>query len=99
MPKYVALNTGPRMFGGVDEADVSAYRTLYFSEKRDGSAFFMNVIGQSYKLNTVFNNNNPPAIVTTQGAVERWTIQTELPGAPRVSPAPDTLQGSRAEQL
>ena len=75
VPQYVALNTGPRMFGGLDEADVSAYRTLYFSEKSDGSAFFMNVIGQPYQLNTVFDNNNPPAIVTTQGAVERWTIQ------------------------
>ena len=35
----------------------------------------MNVIGQPYKIDTVFNNNNPPAIVTTQGAVEHWTIQ------------------------
>jgi FtsP/CotA-like multicopper oxidase with cupredoxin domain len=75
VPKYVALNTGPRMWGGIDEANVSAYRTLYFSEKSDGSAFFMNVIGQPYKIDTVFNNNNPPAIVTTQGAVEHWTIQ------------------------
>ncbi len=75
VPNYVALNTGPPMWGGVDEAEVSAYRTLYFSEKSDGSAFFMNVIGQPYKIDTVFNNNNPPAIVTTQGAVEHWTIQ------------------------
>jgi FtsP/CotA-like multicopper oxidase with cupredoxin domain len=75
VPNYVALNTGPPMWGGVDDADVSAYRKLYFSEKSDGSAFFMNVIGQPYKIDTVFNNNNPPAIVTTQGAVEHWTIQ------------------------
>lgn len=75
VPKSVALNTGPRMWGGIDQAEVSAYRKLYFSEKSDGSAFFMNVIGQPYKIDTVFNNNNSPAIVTTQGAVEHWTIQ------------------------
>jgi FtsP/CotA-like multicopper oxidase with cupredoxin domain len=33
------------------------------------------VIGQPYPLDTVFDNNNRPAIVTTQGAVEHWTIQ------------------------
>jgi FtsP/CotA-like multicopper oxidase with cupredoxin domain len=75
VPKSVALNTGARMFGDLDVSEVSAYRTLYFSEKNDGSAFFMNVIGQPYPLNTVFNNNDPPAIITTQGSIERWTIQ------------------------
>lgn len=75
VPEAVALNRGPRMFGGLDNVFVSPYRLLYFSEKSDGTAFFMNVIGQPYRLDTVFNNNNRPAIVTTQGAVERWTIQ------------------------
>ena len=75
VPQSVALNKGPRMFGGLGNQPISAYRTLYFSENSDGSAFFMNVLGQPYALNTVFDNNNPPAIVTKQGAVERWTIQ------------------------
>ena len=63
------------MFGGLDEQAVSGYRTMYFTEKDNGTAFFMNVVGQPYPHNTVFNNNNPPAIVTKQGSVERWTIQ------------------------
>ncbi len=75
VPRFAALNTAPRMFGGLDNAEISAHRTLYFSEKSDGSAFFMNALGQPYKLNTPFDNNNPPAIVTMQGAVEHWTIQ------------------------
>ena len=75
VPQSVALNKSPRMFGGLDDEAVTKYRTLYFSEKSDGSAFFMNVLGQPYPLDTVFNNNNAPAIVTTQGSVERWTIQ------------------------
>ena len=75
LPAALTLNTGQQLFGGLDNAFVSPFRILYFSEKSDGSAFFMNVIGQPYPLDTVFNNNNRPAIVTTQGAVEHWTIQ------------------------
>lgn len=75
VPEYTVLNTSQRRFGGLANEAVTASRTLYFSELSDGSAFFMNVIGQPYPLDTVFDNNNPPAIVTTQGAVERWTIQ------------------------
>ena len=75
VPAFTALNTSQRMFAGLSNAPVTANRTLYFAELSDGSAFFMNVIGQPYALNTVFDNNNPPAIVTTQGAVEQWTVQ------------------------
>lgn len=72
---FTAQSTSQQMFGGLSNLPVSTKRTLYFAEKSDGSAFFMNVIGQPYPLNTVFDNNNPPAIVTTQGAVELWTVQ------------------------
>ncbi len=75
VPNYTALNTRQRLFGGLNDQSITAYRTLYFAEKSDGTAFFMNVIGQPYPENTVFDNNNPPAIVTTQGAVELWTIE------------------------
>jgi FtsP/CotA-like multicopper oxidase with cupredoxin domain len=75
VPDYVALNVTQRMFAGLENAAVTASRTLYFSELSDGSAFFMNALGQPYALDTVFDNNNPPAIVTTQGAVEHWIIQ------------------------
>ncbi len=76
---FTALNTNQQMFGGLGSLPVSGTRNLYFAEQADGSAFYMNVIGQPYALNTVFNNNNPPAIVTTQGAVEIWTVQNQTP--------------------
>ena len=42
---------------------------------RDGPIqFFITVQGQTP---TVFNPDNPPAIVTTQGAVENWTISNQ----------------------
>jgi FtsP/CotA-like multicopper oxidase with cupredoxin domain len=74
---FSALNTRQQMFGGLANAAVSTKRSLFFSELSDGSAFFMNVVGQPYALNTVFDPNNPPAIVTTQGAVELWTVQNQ----------------------
>ncbi len=75
VPAFTTLSTSQQLFAGLGNQPITAYRTLYFSETSDGSAFFMNVIGQPYPLNTVFDNNNPPAIVTTQGAVEQWTVQ------------------------
>jgi FtsP/CotA-like multicopper oxidase with cupredoxin domain len=75
VPAYTALNTSQQLFAGLGSQSISAYRTLYFSELSNGTAFYMNVIGQPYPLNTAFDNNNPPAIVTTQGAVEQWTVQ------------------------
>jgi FtsP/CotA-like multicopper oxidase with cupredoxin domain len=77
LPAFTALNTNQQMFGGLSASSAVTNRTLYFSELSDGSAFYMNVIGQPYKLDTPFNNNNPPAIVTTQGAVELWTVQNQ----------------------
>jgi FtsP/CotA-like multicopper oxidase with cupredoxin domain len=71
----------PQRFEGIDNAKVTAKRTLFFSEV-PGHAnkvpagepvnFFITVDGQSSKL---FDPNDPPAIVTTKGAVEDWTIQ------------------------
>jgi FtsP/CotA-like multicopper oxidase with cupredoxin domain len=57
----------------------TAKRTIYFSElsldPTDPDAaviFFITVDGQTP---VAFDPNNPPAIVTTQGAVEDWTIE------------------------
>ena len=50
---------------------ITAHRTLQFSENQP-SQFFIAVEGVEP---VVFNSNNPPAIVTTQGAMEIWTIQ------------------------
>jgi len=57
-------------FEGLAEARVTATRTLYFSENQD--QFFITVDGATP---VVFSPNNPPAIETTQGSVEDWTIQ------------------------
>ncbi len=69
----------PPRFGGLDHASVTANRKLYFSEvlsdpsdPNSPTNFFITVDGQTP---TLFDPNNPPAIVTTQGSVEDWTIQ------------------------
>ncbi|HEY2445710.1 MAG TPA: multicopper oxidase domain-containing protein [Rhizomicrobium sp.] len=67
-------------FDGLSDSMVTAHRELYFSEaihqdkKRPGAsgAFFITVEGQSP---VVYNANNPPAVVTTRGAVEDWVIE------------------------
>jgi FtsP/CotA-like multicopper oxidase with cupredoxin domain len=83
---YTALNTSQRRFAGIQNVSPSVTRTVYFDELEDGTAFFINASGcvtaagaqcptQPYALNTKFNNNNPPAIITTQGSVEKWIVQ------------------------
>ena len=59
-------------FEGLADARVTANRTLYFSENADQTQFFITVDGATP---VVFSPNNPPAIETTQGSVEDWTIQ------------------------
>jgi FtsP/CotA-like multicopper oxidase with cupredoxin domain len=71
VPKFTALNTKQQRFGGAKLTSTSVARTLQFSEVQP-TQFFITVAGQTP---TVFDNNNPPAIVTTQGAVEKWTVQ------------------------
>jgi FtsP/CotA-like multicopper oxidase with cupredoxin domain len=58
-------------------------RTLFFSETAptpgrgdDAQTFFITVAGA---VPTAFDPANPPAIVTTQGAVEDWTIENRTP--------------------
>ncbi len=60
-------------------ASVTTQRALYFSEVLSDPSnplsptnFFITVDGATPEL---FNPNNPPAIVTTQGSVEDWTIE------------------------
>jgi FtsP/CotA-like multicopper oxidase with cupredoxin domain len=69
----------PQRFEGLDRAKVTATRTLYFSEvlsdptdPNSPTNFFITVDGQ---IPTLFDPNNPPAIETTQGSVEDWTIE------------------------
>lgn len=66
-------------FDDLANAKVTAQRLLYFDEKNppgarehEGTSFFITVDGQDEH---VFDPSEPPAITTTQGAVEEWTIQ------------------------
>ena len=76
-----AMNAAPgvQRFEGLATAAVNAKRKLYFSEvisdPSDPSSptnFFITVQGATP---TLFDPSNPPAIVSTQGSVEEWTIE------------------------
>ena len=76
MPSIV-MRPGPQRFEGLAQAAVTAQRKLFFSEFIPADptvepTFFITVDGQTP---TAFDPNNPPAITTTQGAVEEWTIE------------------------
>lgn len=69
----------PARFAHLREAKPVKQRKLYFSEVLSDPSdpdsptnFYITVDGQTPKL---FNPDNPPAIETTQGAVEDWTIE------------------------
>jgi len=72
-------------FDDLANAQITARRKLFFSEyslnhverktgQRDEhpSRFYITVEGQK---ETLFDPNNPPAITTTKGSVEEWTIE------------------------
>jgi FtsP/CotA-like multicopper oxidase with cupredoxin domain len=83
LPRMPERSAPPKKqrFEDIMDAEVTAHRTLYFLEvpghatKRPAGEpvnFFIVVDGQPARL---FDPNEPPAIVTTKGAVEDWTIQ------------------------
>jgi FtsP/CotA-like multicopper oxidase with cupredoxin domain len=63
-----------RRFKGLPGAKVGARRVLFFDENNSISnpQFYMTLQGQR---NRVFDPNQRPSIVTTQGAVEQWTVE------------------------
>ena len=70
-------------FAGLAAATPTATRKLYFSEvisdpnnPLSPTNFFITVDGATP---TLFDPNNPPAITTTQGSVEDWTIENRSP--------------------
>ena len=73
VPGSTVLNTSQQKFGGLGNVKVSANRVFQFSEIQP-SQFFITQVSAGQQP-TVFDSNNPPAVVTTQGAVEQWTIQ------------------------
>jgi FtsP/CotA-like multicopper oxidase with cupredoxin domain len=69
----------PGRFANLAQSAPTAHRKLYFSEvlsdpsdPNSPTNFYITVDGQTPVL---FNPDNPPAIETTQGAVEDWTIE------------------------
>ena len=76
------VSTAPPLkmrFQGLAEARPVRQRTLYFSEvlsdptdPNSPTNFYITVDGATP---TLFDPDNPPAIVTTQGSVEDWTIE------------------------
>ena len=58
-------------FGGLSNMPVSKTRVFQFSEIQP-TQFFITELGQ---MPVVFDNNNPPAVITKQGSVEKWIIQ------------------------
>jgi FtsP/CotA-like multicopper oxidase with cupredoxin domain len=85
VPAFRRLASQQR-FSGISDVTPSVTRTVFFEEVEDGSFFFINASGcvtaagarcptQPYKTDTIFDNNNAPAIITTQGSVEKWIIQ------------------------
>ena len=59
-------------FQGLATASVTNHRHLHFSENNPKSLFYITVDGVK---NALYNPVSPPAIVTTQGSVEDWTIE------------------------
>lgn len=79
----VAKATWPQRFEGLDVANVTTKRKLYFSEVISNPAdpssptdFFITVDGAKP---TKFAVGEAPAIVTNNGAVEEWTIENRSP--------------------
>jgi FtsP/CotA-like multicopper oxidase with cupredoxin domain len=86
VPASTGFVTTQQMFRGISSVTPALTRTVFFEEVEDGSAFFINASGcvtssgaqcatQPYPTDTLFDTNNPPAIVTTQGTVEKWIVQ------------------------
>jgi FtsP/CotA-like multicopper oxidase with cupredoxin domain len=89
VPAYTGLNTNQQLYGGIMGVTPALTRTVYFAEEQDGNAFYINASGcvtasgaqcatqvtNGVQIDTVFDNNNPPSIITTQGTVEKWVIQ------------------------
>jgi FtsP/CotA-like multicopper oxidase with cupredoxin domain len=71
VPSYTGLNTSLQRFGGLSSVPVTATRHLTFSEVQP-TQFFITVDGQTP---TLFDNNNPPSVITTQGSVEKWIVR------------------------
>jgi len=74
--RTLPLSTGQafaQRFGRLRAEEVSATRTFQFSEIQPTQFFITQV--SAGQTPTLFDNNNPPAVITTQGSVEHWNVQ------------------------
>jgi FtsP/CotA-like multicopper oxidase with cupredoxin domain len=71
IPPSTGITTAHQRFGGIANTAISTTRTFQFSEVQP-TQFFITEVGQTP---VVFDNNLPPAVVTTQGSVEKWIVQ------------------------
>ena len=76
---FVSKTPPKARFSNLAAVTPTATRSLYFSEVQldplDPDSFIVFYITVAGQPPTSFDPNNPPAIVTTQGAVEDWTIE------------------------
>jgi FtsP/CotA-like multicopper oxidase with cupredoxin domain len=70
---FTGLSLSQQRFGGLSSKPISATRTFQFAEIQPTQFFITQV--SANQSPTVFDANNPPAVVTTQGSVEKWIIQ------------------------
>jgi FtsP/CotA-like multicopper oxidase with cupredoxin domain len=70
---FTALSTTHQRFGGTGDRTPSTTRVFQFSEVQPTQFFITQVSAGQQPV--VFDNNNPPAVITTQGALEQWNIQ------------------------
>jgi len=89
IPASTGVDTTKQKFGGIMHMTPALTRTIYFAEEQDGSVFFINAFGcvtaagaqcatqvdNGVPIDTPFDANNPPSIITTQGTVEKWIVQ------------------------
>jgi FtsP/CotA-like multicopper oxidase with cupredoxin domain len=73
LPASTGLRTDLRRFGGLRNSPVTATRTFQFSEIQPSQFFITQTSAGQTPM--VFDNNNPPSVITTQGSVEHWNIQ------------------------
>ena len=67
-------STSQQRFGGLGSVPVSTTRVFQFSQNDDTNQFFITQVSAGQQP-MVFDANQAPAVVTTQGSVERWIIQ------------------------
>jgi FtsP/CotA-like multicopper oxidase with cupredoxin domain len=76
---FVSKTPPKARFSNLAAVTPTATRNLYFSEvaldPNDPDAFIIFFITVAGQQPVAFNADNPPAIVTTQGAVEDWIIE------------------------